>query len=151
MARRAVATLAAMLPLSCDTTPSTYLVDIYVSGSAAGVAGRAITIGRKTLPSFQVVNGVAQSWVELCTSDQEKFLHGPIPITVSDASGSVSTFNLEPLACAFSRQPGRRETDHLFLEDDGTLLTDLASGDPRVWATCNDLAAGGPCSAGDDF
>jgi hypothetical protein len=140
-----------MAPLSCGATPATYLVDIFVSGSAAAVEGRSLTIGRKQLPPFQIVNGVAQSFVELCTSNRQAFLHGPIPITVTDLAGAIKNFSLEPLACAFSKDPGPREMDHIFLEDDGTLLTDLASGDPRVWATCSDLAPGGPCSAGDDF
>jgi hypothetical protein len=136
---------------SCGDESHVFLLDLTVTGSPTAVAGRTIKAGKRDMQAFAVRNGIGSTFVELCTPSGQKFRDASIPLEVRSGSTLVSTATVRVTACSFAKPPGSREETNLYLEEDGTLLTDATAGDVRVVAFCSDLGGGPVCPQGDDF
>jgi hypothetical protein len=141
-----IAALGTFVASACSD--HVYVVEIFVKANVQAQQGRRIRAGRRDMPPFDPTSTTS---VQLCTPSASKFYAAAIPMVVSDDKGVVSTATLTPMACALAQPRGSIELDTLYLEDDGTLLTDLTGGDTRVFANCVEFQAGETCKDGDDL
>ena len=118
-----------------------YNVVVHINGTPLAFEGRSIEVGSKVAPSpnldLPAGPGMLGVRVELCTKDHTKFVTGPVRIVVTGPEGTLSDVSLQRVACRDSREGGRMEENHLFLEDSGFLDTEFGRG-TQVWATCSD-------------
>ena len=103
------------------------------------------------MPAFKINNDVGSTFLELCAPSGEKFRKASIPLTVWSGQTLLSTAALSVITCVYAKPPGSIEESSLYLEDDGTLLTDVTAGDVRVQAHCSPTPPSSTCPHGDDF
>jgi hypothetical protein len=139
--------LGAAGPLqSCGSSDGPYAVDVTVTGSVAAFSNYMVMVGTKQVPW----TGGQMGFVELCTQSSQKFLDAPIPLAVEQNGVAINSSSFQRYACKLTDHGGHVEYDNLFLQDDGTLLSDLTAGDVRVWASCSSEGFESACS-GDDL
>jgi hypothetical protein len=138
------------LASACDS-PHVFGLELTVTGSPLAVAGRTIKAGPREMPAFKINNDAGSTYLALCTPSGEKFRNASIPLTVWSGQTLVSTAELRVTACLYAKPPGSWEETFLYLEEDGTLLTDVTAGDLRVRADCVQIPLGSVCPHGDDF
>jgi hypothetical protein len=131
--------MAALLLSGCGE-PRGYVVLVEITGPQEAFSGRTLEVEGVTAPAAVAKTGASGTWtteVALCTRSREDFLSRPVRVRVLEGDRLMDDRQVERVACRLSATPaGDLEHDILYLEVDGTLITDFGN-DARVSATCD--------------
>lgn len=125
-----------------------YEVRLEVVGPPEAFSGRTLEVQGVTAPPARARTGSSGLWtteVVLCTRDRDAFLGQPLRVRVLEGEQVRVDREVERMACRLSSTPaGDHEHDVVYLEADGTLVSDFG-GDSRTEAVCYPPNAPIPC------